>query len=444
MIDLDDQLSAYSRYLDDLERPLVPVVPLDEPAAAPIRTSRRRLLSMSAAAAVAIAGGAVIARIATRGDGGWSNPSPPDPDWKLVPDLDGLFLPAPMGEDIIASATPNAIAIASVADTSFGLIAVGSERRDLITYNAMWRSADGLTWERLPNDDDFGPTEFTGSSARTLVNLVEFDGRLVGSDGSNFWRTDDLEHWESITIPRASSLDYGRLATSIAAGPHGVFAASFGLWFSPDGADWQVVDGYGDFNTAFTNAATFVDDLFVVTGSTRSERLVLTSTDGREWSAIELPGSDGDHPVAVAGTEDRLVVLGATSSEDMGWIQTLAWTSTDRGSTWTRTTLGAVDQDGVAPSAIVHVGGEFVALAARGLQADPASRQYRSPDGLEWTEYSVEPDGFRWAATAFGDGAVAVGERGWPWTIGGPEGTLLPDEAAADAANSASIWTLGL
>lgn len=446
MIDLDDQLTAYSRYLDDVERPLVPEVPLDGPHDAPARTSRRRFLSMSAAAAVTLAGGAVITRLATRGDGSRSsNLSPLDPDWKLVPDPDGLFLPAPMRDDMVEGASPNAITITGVAETSFGLIAVGSEQRDLIRYNAIWRSDDAITWERLPNNEDFGTTEFTGASARILGNIVEFDGRLIGSDSSNFWWTDDLEHWDSVTIPVASSLPSGFQATSVAAGPPGVVAASFGLWFSPDGADWQVVDGYGDLTTAYTNGAAFLGDRFVVAGSTRSELLVLTSADGRQWSSTELPGGDGDTPIALAGADGALVVLGAEFEEDTGWVRAIAWVSADRGSTWARTPLGPVDRGGVYPSAIVHVGGEFVALVARGLEGDARYVQYRSVDGVEWTEYSVEPGGFRWGATTFGEGAVAVGVGGLPWTIGGPASpTLPPEDAAADPRNTASIWTLGL
>lgn len=447
MIDLDEQLTAYSRYLDDVERPLVP---LDGPVAAdpPERTSRRRFLSMSAAAAVAIAGGAVIARVATRGDGsGSSNLAPLDPDWRLVPDPDGLFLPAPMLDDMIEDAEPNSIEIKAVADTSFGLIAVGSELRHLIRYNAMWRSDDAVTWERLPNDDDFGPTDFTGANARILTNLVEFDGRLVGSDGANFWRTDDLEHWESTDIPIASprAEASGFLAAALSSGPAGVVAAGSGLLFSPDAVEWQVIDGYANVATLFGGGAAYIGDQFVVAGS-GSRAMVVTSSDGLAWTPTELPDSGSAVPFAVAGTEDTLVVLGAAPGEetDEGWTQAVAWTSTDHGSTWTRTELGGIHRDGVYPTILVHVGGEFVAIAARFGDGGTENVHYRSPDGLEWTEHSVDLPGFRWGATAFGGGAVAVGSAGWMLGMGSTPTSILPPDDPTDPRHAASIWALGL
>lgn len=400
--------------------------------------SRRHFLSMSAAAAAALAG------VGTRRGSSTSTlPAGSEPDWQLVADPDGLFLPAPPQYELRPDAPPNYVEIASVADTSYGLLAVGRELRDFTTYNAMWRSDDGAVWERLPDNDDFGTTEFTGATASTLVALTERDGRVVGSGDVALWWTDDLGHWESVAPPRLADGHPDISVRSVCAGPAGFVAAGVGMWFSPDGVEWEGLDSLARAFVAYSGAA-FVDGSFVVAASLTGGPHVVTSPDGRTWTQHALPGGDDDWPLAVCGHDGTLVVTGAAMPDDAP-AQTLAWTSSDAGATWTRTALSGDPGLHEAPSVLVHVGGEFVAVVARVGDEGVMNVQHRSADGLAWTEHPVDLPGYRSAATAFRDGAVAVGSQGWMIGMDGPPASIpSPEEIAADPRNASSIWTLGL
>jgi hypothetical protein len=71
----------------------------------------------------------------------------------------------------------------------------------------------------------------------------------------------------------------------------------------------------------------------------------------------------------------------------------------------------------------------------------------RSPDGVAWTEHAIELPGYRRAATAFGDGAVAVGQAGpmlGATTAGPTPPSVVDGMVAAPPSATASVWTLGL
>jgi hypothetical protein len=234
-----------------------------------------------------------------------------------------------------------------------GLVAVGLDGSDA----AVWTSVDGLTWSRVPHDDDvFGGNdeEWQGMNSVTVggPGLVA----VGGGEDARVWTSVDGLTWSR--VPHDVEVFGGDRAQgmhSVTAGGPGLVAVGFDsphLWFP----------GIGPLN---------------------AYAAVWTSVDGITWSRVphseSVFGGEGDqwmHSVTVGGP--GLVAVGGPS-----------WTS---GSGWSHEEAGQV----IPADAVV----------------------WTSADGLIWTRLPSDPaivgeESYQWmqSVTAGGPGLIAVGSQ---------------------------------
>lgn len=458
MIDLDDQLAAYSRYLDSAEQETaggsepphpVPVIVTAEP----VHPSRRRWISAAAAAAVVAIGGAALFRVL--GDDGAAPGTPADPPWQLVTDDDAGFVPPPVEAPAPTRGgvpVTNTVEVTDVAATSYGLLAVGNETVDQREQGVLWRSADGIDWARVPLTDVVNSGTFTGAAGPGLAAISERDGRVVIAGQHSTYVSDDLETWERGSNPSGPYLEDDVLWLSIAAGPAGFVAVgSGGAWYSADGRDWEQTDSAGFLAL---HHVIFGGDQFVAVGVDGQGGIVATSADGQSWERQALPSlSRIDNAVSdsrqIALQGDVIVAVGTswTLDDDLRResSELIAWRSDDGGSTWTAIELPQQGSDERYGGVALATEQEFIVFGNE-VGGEGEGFELRSPDGIEWTEHPIELPGYRRAATAFGDGAVAVGQAGPMLGAGSaePPPSAVDGMVAAPPSTTVSVWTLGL
>lgn len=243
--------------------------------------------------------------------------------------------------------------VASVAEGAGEWIAVGREIESGIDPGerpAMWRSTDGLTWERMNLSNTALDTPGVvydivhGASGWVAVGNSPIDN---GFSQATVWTSTDGESWTHALLP---SVAYEVLpgfgttedgpcisdAYAVAAGPAGYIAAgdcvpprAFAVmttaWSSPDGIEWTQST---DIEEVFDEPASIVDAVVTDTGyamvgwrlhSDRMSPAVWTSQNGLVWEMEDLDESGGLSAIAAHG--DQLVVVGWGST--IGFVGTL-------------------------------------------------------------------------------------------------------------------------
>ena len=208
-----------------------------------------------------------------------------------------------------------------------GFVAIGFDNGG----QAVWRSADGLTWTAvsdpaLPRDSTF-PSGIIFQSGRYLMV-----GRV--DQAPAVWTSTDGRHWTALsTLPEQSGFGLQGLAdgsaglVTLALGDASVevkpgdFRGPIVPWVSEDGLSWRA----GQSSPALFGASASIVGApggYVATGTVGFELAsrLWTSTDGLDWvevAGLDLRGisifavvSDGRHVLAVGvGGDDGLVVL---------------------------------------------------------------------------------------------------------------------------------------
>jgi hypothetical protein len=178
---------------------------------------------------------------------------------------------------------------------------------------------------------------------------------------------------------------------------------------------------------------------------------ILTSPDGRSWTAVQQPrwtsvGLSG----MVEAADGRLVAVGRDTT-DVDTNVAMVWISED-GIEWRRAE-GGPDLDGAQLIDVIETDTGFVAIG--GYPTRDAAGAWTSPDGEIWTraaETETFQHAFAWAVAEVGPNVVAVGWRrdegpsgfapatwfsadGVHWTLSatpdGPPGTQVRDLAAS-------------
>ena len=245
---------------------------------------------------------------------------------------------------IFGDGTTQRGAMYGVADTSHGLVAVGSMRYWTVDdegvevpvsfHPAVWISDDGITWERT--------WEGTGSVVDSndvfyddisMGSVVEGpDGRLVavgatldenGEDTATVWTSHDGRQWERIE-PDNTVFTPGTVMVDVALGEHGYVAVGTedgtdaAIWRSPDGATWtridtasQSFDGIGSLDSVAA-----LDAGYVTVGSrawidgNSGVLTVWTSPDGVTWDRIH--SITGGYASGVVVRDDDIAISGGT------------------------------------------------------------------------------------------------------------------------------------
>ncbi len=362
--------------------------------------------------------------------------------WSRVPHDEAVFggRPRIVRRDV---RWEGAASMSSVTAGGPGLVAVGSDEVDA----AVWTSVDGITWSRVPHDESvFGGGDMSMSSV-----TVGGPGLVaVGSDGeiladvpdvdAAIWTSPDGVTWSR--VPHNEEVFGGAWINSVTAGGPGLVAVggTEGVWTGGDAVVWTSVDGFTwsrvpHDETVFGGNG--VQQILSVTAggpglvavgmnggigpwdnNPDTNAAVWTSVDGITWSRVphdenvfSSEGSPSMLAVTVGGP--GLVAVGAelwpSPSQPSELARTPVWTSPD-GVTWTR-----VPHDATVTGALTSVTAGGPGLVAVGLDTWEANGVWTSADGITWSRVPVDEARFGswpdWISevTVGGPGLVAVG-----------------------------------
>ena len=234
--------------------------------------------------------------------------------------------------------------MAGVADTSHGLVAVGSMKHwtfddggveELVTIHpAAWISDDGITWERSweGTGSAVDPNELNEVHV-TMDSVVEGpDGLLVGVGATldenghsiaTVWTSRDGRQWGRIE-PGTAAFTPGTVMLDVALGEHGYVAVGSdggtgaAIWQSPDGVTWARIDtasqSFDGIRSLDSVAA--LDAGYITVGSrawingASGVLTVLTSPDGVTWDRIH--SITGAYASDVVVSDDGIAIAGGT------------------------------------------------------------------------------------------------------------------------------------
>jgi len=276
---------------------------------------------------------------------------------------------------------------------------------------AVWRSDDGLQWQRI-GQDSLGQ-----DGDQRMIAITEFNGLLVaggwsGADAAVWTSSDGGESWTRSDAPGLEGLGSQRIRDFVTAGSELVAVGSSGLpdqedaaaWVSVNGLEWEpmvpsafVAPGQQELFAAreigdrlvavgFTNELGDIDAaawVFEVGTWTRVPPESLAAPVGHQVM-LDVAGGVGDLPLVAVGCEDpdyRCDTDLATQSD------AVVWTSED-GVTWERVPAegGRLAGEGEqAMRALVNYRGDFVAVGSSGgALGDIDGGVWTSADGVTW------------------------------------------------------------
>jgi hypothetical protein len=456
-VGLETQIRDYAKDVHETEMPLTlaeitemrlgadKVQPIGgrQPSAA----SRPRLTWLAAvagaAAVLVLIGGVAWLSSADESTGSVTDSAPSVTlagDWTRVPHDEAVF--GGTGNQWVESVTVG----------GQGLVAVGSDGSDA----AVWTSVDGLTWNRVPDDE----AVFGGSGTTAMLSVtvgapglvaVGYEGsRFGGSPQAAVWTSADGVTWSR--VPLDESIFGGWMKGVTAGGPGlvavGVEGSGAAVWTSVDGLNWSRVaqnidifgspggQGYGMTSVTAGGPGLVAVGSNVDVGGVA----VWTSVDGIAWSRVpdetfSPTFSPEGFMWSVTAGGPGLVAVGFDGPN------AAVWTSAD-GITWSQIphdeevfggpgdSLMSMNSVATSGKGLVAVGlaGHGVPLSGPGgsnrqqpgygslLSASAAV--WTSADGITWSRVPHddtvfgEADG-RWTGitgvTGFGPGVVAVG-----------------------------------
>lgn len=474
---LDQQLRAY---IDGSAGPIelkeiTEVVhdhPLPSPADSSTSPSRRWALALAAVVTLVVCLGAVLLanrlginntnRVATEPVRGDSSLAQIVGTWTLVDS----------GSETFPTAANDAAArIRKVVATDLGYFALGSEQSDQGTSASLWRSPDGVDWQRAQDQPFEGVRAATGGGTTSIAlhDIVKFAGRyfLVGTHGSGtaapiVYTSEDGDTWveEAVTDDRFGLLIFGGMAATsdalvVAANTATGFDEtdlSLGpvLWRTTDGISWTQSTPETFSDTDYIAAMTPQGSTLVAVGATTADTTRnetpkskasawISEDDGESWTTASMqpnvPTLDASSLNLVADTQSELL-LATGSSYDLPldpWtaeIDVRYWTSTD-GSTWVEQKLDGEVEPGALPNVLVTDRGRHVLTAAA-----------PSRDGTKFIERFWSANG-RSKPKAFSSPA---GEDGWladVFTVDGEFFAIFETTQSADGPSPPPrIWRL--
>jgi hypothetical protein len=228
-----------------------------------------------------------------------------------------------------------------VTDGGPGLVAVGEDRsRDFEDGDvAVWTSTDGITWSRVPHDEEnLGAGQVTSvTRLGTLLVAVGNEGDEDGDDAA-VWTSVDGIAW--LRVPHDETVFGGAGMQSVAVGGPGLVAvgtASSGddthavVWTSVDGFTWSRVPHdeavFGGAGNQVVEAVTARGNSIVAVGADEEDAAAWTSLDGIAWTRV--PDDDaiftgagmssvtfgGSGVVAVGGDNGNAAVWNASTDD---------------------------------------------------------------------------------------------------------------------------------
>lgn len=270
---------------------------------------------------------------------GWNREAPWDADAAVWTSSDGItWSRVPHDEGVFGGESYQAMSAVSVGGP--GLVAVGEDRsRDVDDGDpAVWTSVDGIGWSRVPHDEEvFGEGQFTGvtSSDSGLIVVVGNVGSNDGDDAA-VWTSPDGITW--FRVPHDEEVFGGAGMKDVTVGGPGFVAVGWSeagavVWTSTDGMTWiRVAHDESVFGEA-TGMQTVIagGPGVVAVGHDQSDgnrAAVWTSRDGINWSRVPdddvFAGADGAGMEGATFVEGQSVVAVGTDGMDAAvWITPL-------------------------------------------------------------------------------------------------------------------------
>jgi hypothetical protein len=428
MIDLDRELRDYAELMEQVMGPIhVEAFQAAKPARR--RPNRRGLAVALAAAALMIL---VIAAVVILDPFGSEGPFIEEPTTiaittpsvtEAVPPTTTAVVEEPTTTTTTAPVVPvitwervftSFDSIQAVALVEGGFIAVGGA--------AIWRSSDGVAWERIAGDDAVFGGEGSGMDVAARGDAIVVVGTAgpSGDERPLAWTSTDAgQTWQRIELEGT-----GRAWAVTATDDH-ILAAGDGIWTSTDGVDWRPVadDGgaYGVVGIAHSERG------FVAVGNSDTQTAVWTSQDGEVWQRV--PHDDGlfgaFQPNAgstwindVIATTDGFIAVGASRNKPT------VWTSLD-GYNWSRTPNQPAAKGGYQPiTAITQAGNMLIAVGFHEISSQIAVGGPRQA-ALAWISHD---NGQSWRAPT-DEGSV----------FGPIQGKIYPIDVVADGTRLVAV-----
>jgi hypothetical protein len=326
---------------------------------------------------------------------------------------------------------------------------------------SLFRSSDGLTWQRLPDSAAFshpGTSSFDSiasvvpGGSSLLVAVGETSNGDASASTAAAWRsTDGGVSWRRSEVGGATDAAMSDVVTT----PHGFVAV--GIDGQPTGgtqmigvrgaAAWTSLDGtrWSRLPTGSTFAGAVMDRIIragpnlvaiggdVPTGAFAAAPPIWHSTDGIHWTRAArpaLPGSASIDASAGAWTGSEFVVVGEDELGDRRFL----WTSRD-GTSWSRSNLELATASSaravpialaMTGSTLVLVGFDQPSIAGTfdQIQAGTEADVWESGDGRTWS-----------AIPALSLFSGAVPSRVIPTSTG-----ILVLASTADPSQSSPLW----
>ena len=220
-----------------------------------------------------------------------------------------------------------------------GLVAVGWESAGFDADAAVWTSPDGITWTRVPHDEEV----FGGSSYQAMWAVTAGGPGLVavGEDRSGDFEDGDVAVWTSIDgitwsrVPHDEDVLGEGQVTSVTSGGAGLVAVGnvgteegddAAVWISVDGVTWSRVP-HDDtvFAKAGMQSVTAGGPGLIAVGGSESGAVVWTSVDGIAWTRVPhdeaIFGGTGEAGmVSVTFGGPGFVVVGRDDGNAAVWV----------------------------------------------------------------------------------------------------------------------------
>ncbi|MBU1493114.1 MAG: hypothetical protein KJ956_04025 [Actinobacteria bacterium] len=280
--------------------------------------------------------------------------------WTSVDGLTWVRVP----DDEAALGGPDDQGMFSVVGGGPGLVAVGYVWSGDDGDGAVWTSVDGSAWTRVPHDE----AVFGGPFSQLVFDVVVGGPGFVavGADGMNggdwnaaVWTSADGLIWTRVphdeqafggprdqTAQGVAAVSDGLVAVGSAYDP-GTARTIAAVWVSDDGLTWERIPGGGQsegpspFNEDLTGVVAAGPGLVAFGYEESNSDLnatVWVSVDGHDWTRIDDPevlGGPGDQRInSVAAVGSVLVAVGSDGPNSAD-SDAAVWVSED-GLTWTR------------------------------------------------------------------------------------------------------------
>jgi hypothetical protein len=305
-----------------------------------------------------------------------------------------------------------------------GSVAPGAAASTAATDVSASSAAAELAWQRvdgLPGPETALVSNIAVGADGTLAVLGQ---TTVGAGPALGWYSADGLTWEQAKVKDAEFAAY----LDLLALPDGGFIAwpflGAQLWRSPDGRTWKRDKRPG---SVFFGDGIATEDGLVFVGQTPDRKpTALRSTDGKKWSATELPAAEGgdDLPNLIVRLADGTLLAAATGTRDAA---ATLWRSVD-GTEWQIVPMPDTEPGafigGIAPSAT----GAVMVVPHLSETGVIGSTIWATTDGTDWQAVHESPE--VWLSTPVpGPGATYVwagsallsSTDGLTWTESRPE-----------------------